>query len=155
MDKSCLTNLTAFLWWFDEFGKERAINVIYLNCKKAFDTVFHNILTDREDEVQPVQVDNVVDWKLSELTSSRGWWTVVQSPVGGHSLVVYTKAWYWGHLTYGESLRELAPFSTNINITLQTIQSYWPYVNALLSTLCFILERLNITKCKIYKGYVD
>lgn len=46
------TNLTAF--YDDLMDKERAVNVIYLDYKKAFDIVFHNILTDREDEVQPV-----------------------------------------------------------------------------------------------------
>lgn len=62
MDKSCLTNLTTC---YDDLtsvmDEERAVNVIYLDRKKAFDTVFHNILTDMEDEVQPVYVDSKVD----------------------------------------------------------------------------------------------
>ncbi|KAJ7412712.1 RNA-directed DNA polymerase from mobile element jockey-like protein [Pitangus sulphuratus] len=46
--KSFLTNLIAFygetMTWVDE---GRAVNIVYLNFSKAFDTVFHNILTGK------------------------------------------------------------------------------------------------------------
>jgi len=46
--KSCLTNLIACYngktGWVDE---RRAVDVVYLNFSKAFDTVSHNILTGK------------------------------------------------------------------------------------------------------------
>ncbi|GAB0203192.1 mitochondrial enolase superfamily member 1 [Grus japonensis] len=48
MGKSCLTNLIAFCdgmtGWMDE---GRAVNVVYLDFSRAFDTLCHNILTGK------------------------------------------------------------------------------------------------------------
>lgn len=43
-NKSCLTKIIAFCWVTDTVDKGKAVDVIYLDPSKAFDTVSHSIL---------------------------------------------------------------------------------------------------------------
>lgn len=53
------------------------MNVISLDCKRAFDTVYHNIPTDWEDDVQPKwRIENCLNWLAQGLVKSvrEFWW---------------------------------------------------------------------------------
>jgi len=51
-EKSCLTNMIAFYEGMTGWvGEGRAVDVVYLDFSKAFDTVSHNILLREAQEV--------------------------------------------------------------------------------------------------------
>lgn len=58
------------------------MNVIFLDCKRAFDTVYRNIPTDREDEVQPKWTMRGIESCLNCLGQGAGEeWQIVQLEV--------------------------------------------------------------------------
>lgn len=64
------------------------MNVIYLGCKRVFDTVYHNVPIDREDEVQPKWTVRGIQNCLNCLAQGAGEeWQRVQLEV--------TTGWYW------------------------------------------------------------
>jgi len=81
--KSCLTNLIAFYedktGWVDE---GRAVDVVYLDFSKAFDTVSHNILLGklRKCGLGEWSVKWIENWQNSEF---RGLSSAALSLVGG------------------------------------------------------------------------
>jgi len=75
--KSCLTNLIAFYGgmtgWVDE---RRAVDVVYPDFSKAFDTVSHNILLGKLrkcglDEWSVRWIENWLEWQNSESCHQR------------------------------------------------------------------------------------
>ena len=49
------------------------VDIIYLDCSKAFDTVSHNILVDKLIKKWTGQVDHSW-WKTAFTTELKGWW---------------------------------------------------------------------------------
>ncbi|GAB0205620.1 mitochondrial enolase superfamily member 1 [Grus japonensis] len=72
--KSCLTNLIAFYdgmtSWVDE---GRAVDVVYLNFSKAFDTVSHNIL------ISKLRKCGLDEWTARWTENGRAWRVVISS----------------------------------------------------------------------------
>ena len=75
--KSCLTNLIAFYdgmtGWVD---KGRAVDAVYLDFSKTFDTVSHNILLGKLrkcglDEWSVRWIENWLEWQNSESCHQR------------------------------------------------------------------------------------
>ena len=69
-----LTNLIVF---HDEtvcsLDEGRAVDVIYLDFSKTFDTVSHNILVDNLVKKWTGQMDHNW-WKTTYTTELKGWW---------------------------------------------------------------------------------
>lgn len=68
------------------------MDVVYLKCKKAFDTVFHKILIK---ELIKYKLDKQrVKWTENWLTARlKGLLSVSQSPAGDQCLEVYPRGW--------------------------------------------------------------
>jgi len=87
--KLCLTNLTAsyngITRWIDE---ERAVDVVYLDFSKAFDTVSHNILLGKLrkcglDEWSVKWIENWLNGRVqsADISSTESSWRLVTSGV--------------------------------------------------------------------------
>ena len=63
----------SLLQWIRNLADEgKAVDVVYLDFSKASDAVSHNSCPHRQtDEVQATKADGEVDWKLSEVLSSK------------------------------------------------------------------------------------
>ncbi|GAB0207124.1 mitochondrial enolase superfamily member 1 [Grus japonensis] len=93
--KSCLTNLIAFYdgmtGWVDE---GRAVDVVYLDLNKDYDTVSHNILISK---VRKCRLDEWTVRRIENWLNGRA-----QSLVGGLYLAVCPRGqyWVWSYSTY-------------------------------------------------------
>jgi len=85
--KSCLANMITFYdgmtGWVDE---GRALDVVYLDFSKAFDTVSHNILLGklRKYGLDEWSVGWIKNHRITESQNSRGWkgplWVIQSNP---------------------------------------------------------------------------
>ena len=81
--KPCLADLIAFYAEMSGFvGEGRAVDVIYLDFSKAFDTVLHHVLVPkiRCYSLEAEQLDSkITGW----VVGLRGWWLMDHTLTGG------------------------------------------------------------------------
>ena len=90
--KSCLTNLISFYKKVTRLVDEgQAVDVVYLDFSKAFDTVPHNILVEKlaAHGLDGCTLRWVKHWPKES-------WSMQLNPVGGWSQAVSAKAQCWG-----------------------------------------------------------
>ncbi|GAB0199202.1 mitochondrial enolase superfamily member 1 [Grus japonensis] len=90
--KSCLTNLISFcdkVTYLVDEGK--AVDVVYLDFSKAFDTVSHSILLEKLSAhgLDGCTLHWVKNWLDGQVQR------IVVNPVGGQSQEVFPRAQYW------------------------------------------------------------
>ncbi|PKU35642.1 rna-directed dna polymerase from mobile element jockey-like [Limosa lapponica baueri] len=92
--ESCLTNLISFYDKVTRLVDEgKAVDVVYLDFSKAFDTVSHSILLEK---LAAHGLDgNTLHWAKNWLEARpREWWGMEFNPVGSRSRVVSPRARY-------------------------------------------------------------
>ncbi|PKU38527.1 rna-directed dna polymerase from mobile element jockey-like [Limosa lapponica baueri] len=97
--RSCLTNLIFF---YDKMirlvDEAKALDVVYLDFGKAFDTVSHSILLEKQgahglDGHMLCWVKNWLEGRVQK------WWRMELNPVGSWSQVVFSRTQYWGQFS--------------------------------------------------------
>ena len=91
--RSCLTNLISFYDLVTRLVDEgKAVDVVYLDFSKAFDTVSHSIL------LQKLAVHGLDRYTLGWVRKWLEGWAqrVVVNAAGDRSQVVFCRRWYWG-----------------------------------------------------------
>ncbi|PKU28520.1 rna-directed dna polymerase from mobile element jockey-like [Limosa lapponica baueri] len=101
--RSCLTNLISFYDQVTRLVDEgKAVDVVYLDFSKAFDTVSHSILLEK---LAAYGLDrSSLCWVKNWLKAGpRECWGMELNPVGGRSRVVSPRARYWGRFSLTSS----------------------------------------------------
>ena len=93
--RSCLTNLVDYFHdMFSIYDKSRAVDILYLDFRKAFDKVPHKRLMAKVRSLGII--DEMGDW-IEDWLSDRKQRVVINGHrlAGGRSLVVYLRAQFW------------------------------------------------------------
>ena len=119
--RSCLTNLISFYDKVTRLVDEgQAVDVVYLDFSKAFDTVPHNIL------VEKLAAHHLDECTLCWVKQARPKesWSMELNPVGSLSRAVSLKAQCWGHFCLISSLMILMRGLIAPSVSLQMTPSW-------------------------------
>jgi len=119
----CLTNLISF---YDQVAcledEGKAVAVVSLDFRKAFDTVPHSILLENlaAHDLNGCTLCRIKNW-LNGWAGSREWWRMELNPTGGWSQEVFPRAqfWVWSCLTSSAMIwmRGLSAPSVSLQMT--------------------------------------